>query len=334
MKCTSPHLVPYIKYNDGSKKLDFASNIGLSSDNLLNDNIRLARSWYARQKGKPYLIDVLEIPCGHCVECLKLRSKAWAFRNYFEALNSQGYGNYFITFTYDDEHLPKCLVKDEISKFNKKLKMYLKRKGLYSEFRFYMCGEYGGKTLRPHYHVLYYDLPLDDLEFYSKSDSGGILWNSQFLNKLWQKGFVVVGDMSFNSAAYVSRYVDKKIDRTNEQKENLLKYGIQPEFNNMSRKPGIGSCLQDEYDEYILDTGLIPPGKYINGCLVPYPKYYYKKFKEEYPDIVLKNDNLNVIIDLYNTELDARSIGSLDAYLSEKNKLAREKKESKLERRL
>ena len=178
MKCTSPHLVPYVKDKDGNKYLDFKSNISLTSTNLLNQEKLVLRNLYVNGNKKEWLIDILEIPCGHCVECLKLRSKAWAFRNYFEALNSKGYGNYFITFTYDEEHLPPTLIKDEISKFNKLLKVYLKRQNKYSEFRFYMCGEYGGKTLRPHYHVLYYDLPLDDLQFYKKSDSGGILWNS------------------------------------------------------------------------------------------------------------------------------------------------------------
>lgn len=97
------------------------------------------------------------VPCGHCEECLKSKARGWAFRILKEA--SQYDNNFFITFTYDDEHLPykainkgfvNTLVKDEISKFNKTLKMYLKRKGLESGFRFYGVGEYGSNTFRPH----------------------------------------------------------------------------------------------------------------------------------------------------------------------------------------
>ena len=106
---------------------------------------------------------MVQVPCGCCRECLGDNSKQWAFRILKEA--AQYENNYFITITYNDENLPsdRMLQKDFFTKFNKKLKTYLKRNGLKSDFRFYGVGEYGSTTARPHYHCIYFNLNLVNL---------------------------------------------------------------------------------------------------------------------------------------------------------------------------
>lgn len=226
------------------------------------------------------IVDLISVPCGICEECLQSTSRDWATRIMLECKQHQD--NYFVTLTYDDEHLPSDynLVKEEISLFNKKLKTYLNRAGLDSTFRFYGVGEYGGETARPHYHVIYFGLPLNDLKFYKVSENGDIYYNSAFLEGIWQKGFVVVTGVSVASASYVARYCDKKKRLTKLQKEDLLKKGIVPEFSVMSRRPGIGSQEYEHIIERVKDNQsyvYVGPGQKNN-----IPLYFMKKIKSDY----------------------------------------------------
>ena len=171
--CVNLSQFPLVELEDGKKKVLFNYGVVIENrdftpfnDLILDWNCAIAgmipvKHPYFNRAVKEYgikkFINYTAVPCGKCEECLKARARGWAFRILQEA--SQYENNFFITFTYDDEHLPKrlhnkvlaaSLVKDEISKFNKALKTYLKRKGLESGFRFYGVGEYGSSTFRPH----------------------------------------------------------------------------------------------------------------------------------------------------------------------------------------
>ena len=183
--CVQRGLYPLVELDDNKRKvlLDYGmviENRDFSNLNIYslewNKAIKDRSVFYsfnraAKKYGIKSFIKYVNIPCGHCEECNKSKSRSWAFRILKEAEKYNN--NFFITFTYDDEFLPmvrvydnyvNTLIYDEISKFNKKLKTYLKRKGLNSTFRFYGVGEYGSKTLRPHYHVIYFNLDIPDLE--------------------------------------------------------------------------------------------------------------------------------------------------------------------------
>jgi hypothetical protein len=98
----------------------------------------------------------LELPCGQCIGCRLERSRQWAMRCLHES--SLYDRNAFVTLTYDDEHLPPggSLNYPDFQRFMKRL-----RKNSKSPIRFYMGGEYGESTLRPHFHVCLfgYDFP-------------------------------------------------------------------------------------------------------------------------------------------------------------------------------
>lgn len=222
-------------------------------------------------------IKLVQIPCGYCTECLNSKAKSLTFRIMKEAQIHNS--NWFVTLTYDDDHLPKnySLVQDEISKFNKKLKVYLSRAGKKSDFRFYGVGEYGSQTARPHYHIIYFGLELDDLKLYNKNNYGQLLYNSDFLSSVWSKGHVVIGEVDVASAAYVARYTEKKQILTKEEKEKFLSLGLVPEYSRQSMNPGIGayffqnvvvSILNGCYNENIKDTSF------------SFPKYYTDKAKK------------------------------------------------------
>ena len=65
---------------------------------------------------------------------------------------------------------------------------------------------------RPHYHAILFNCNFSDLQTYtghiSLLDSPRL--TSPMLESIWQYGFVDVGEVNFESAAYVARYAMKK----------------------------------------------------------------------------------------------------------------------------
>lgn len=220
----------------------------------------------------------LSIPCGQCIGCRLEKSRQWAIRC---SLESQLYQNsYFLTLTYDDEHLPKSgsLVPDDLQKFLKRLRRYVEYHGSDKKIRFFACGEYGDNFLRPHYHAIIFNLDISDLKRFSTSFSGDIYYTSETINQIWKNGYVIIGEVTFESCAYVARYVTKKM--TGSQADFYYE-GRQPEFVRMSRRPGIGSDWLDQYKSDVY------PHDYIvirDGIKVKPPKYFDKLFESIAPD--------------------------------------------------
>lgn len=117
--------------------------------------------------------------------------------------------NCFITLTYNPENLPPdCgLIKSDFQKFMKRLR---KRYG--EGIRYYMCGEYGDRTNRPHYHAILFNHNFSDWVYLFDSPSGEPIYTSPTLEKIWGLGFVTIGTVTFQSAGYVARYCMKKIN--------------------------------------------------------------------------------------------------------------------------
>lgn len=222
---------------------------------------------------KPVKSDLppITIPCGQCIGCRIERSRQWATRCVLEA--SLWTKNCFITLTYDDEHLPEngTLVKKHFQDFMKRL-----RKKYGEGIRFFHCGEYGSKGGRPHYHACLFNFDFPDKYFFrisrSEHGAGSPLYRSPSLEKLWTFGFSTIGEVTFESAAYVARYVLKKI--TGKAAKDVYLHKI-PEYVTMSRKPGIAKPWYDKFkfDVYPLDTIVIRgnkkvrPPKYFDNCL-------------------------------------------------------------------
>ena len=220
----------------------------------------------------------LSIPCGQCIGCRLEKSRQWAIRC---SLESQLYQNsYFLTLTYDDEHLPSTgsLVPEDLQKFLKKLRRYIEYHGSDKKIRFFACGEYGENFQRPHYHAIIYNLDIPDLKRFSTSFNGDIYYTSETINQIWKNGYVIIGQVTFESCAYVARYVTKKI--TGAQADEHYQ-GREPEFVRMSRRPGIGSAWLDKYksDVYPHDFIVIR-----DGIKVKPPKYFDKLFESIAPD--------------------------------------------------
>lgn len=213
----------------------------------------------------------LRLPCGQCVGCRLEHSRQWAMRCMHEKRLHRD--NVFVTLTYDDECLPDggSLKKRDLQLFMKRL-----RKARGAGVRFYACGEYGENTSRPHYHAILFNCDFPDKKFYKNNKAGDPLYTSAELEKIWPLGLCTIGEVTFDSAAYVARYIMKKIkgDLAEDHYMRVDQYGeifsLVPEFTNMSRRPGVGRGWFDKYGAhaYAHDSVIV------NGQEVRPPRYY------------------------------------------------------------
>lgn len=213
----------------------------------------------------------LQLPCGQCVECRLQRSLEWATRCMHEAQMHES--NAFVTLTYSDENCPNSLRYGDFQRFMKRL-----RKS-YGPVRFYMCGEYGEETNRPHFHALLFGISFPDSVFHSGSGSES-LYISANLERIWGQGFCPIGQVSFESAAYCARYVMKKVtgDRADEHYTRMCRrtgelIQVTPEFSRMSLKPGIGAGWLNRYFSDVY--GYTKDGIRLRGGSVLKPPRYY-----------------------------------------------------------
>lgn len=230
----------------------------------------------------------MTVACGGCIGCRLDRSREWAARIIHESRSHDD--NCFITLTYDEDKMPRLfsngpgtLVKEHFQKFMKRLRKRLAPR----KIRYYMCGEYGENTQRPHYHACIFGFDAADKQIFSIGSDYEV-YTSDMLSETWGLGFVTVGALTFQSAAYVSRYVLKKITG-NVAQDHYLRcddYGVahwlEPEYNTMSRRPGIGKDFYEEFKADMFPSDELPvPGV---GVVKKVPRYYETIFQAESPD--------------------------------------------------
>lgn len=216
----------------------------------------------------------VSLPCNKCVGCVLDRKKDWAIRLLHELRDHEEAS--FLTATYDDHHLPT-----DGSLNHHHVQLALKRlRRSHGKFRYFMCGEYGPTTQRPHYHFILYGKSFtEDRKYWKDSRNGEKLWRSESLEKAWGLGAVYIGDVTAASCAYVAGYVQKKAERVvDHQVED--EDGRKPEYTAMSRNPGIGSNHFDRFHDetYAGDFCLL------DGARVKPPRYYDNKLKELDPE--------------------------------------------------
>lgn len=225
----------------------------------------------------------MDLPCGQCIGCRLERSRQWAVRCIHEA--SLYERNCFITLTYNDQNMPdnESLNKRDFPLFMKRL-----RKKYGNGIRFFQCGEYGAKCKscghnmydcqrigcrnfkeglgRPHHHAIIFNHDFEDRILFKSKPSR--LYLSAELMSLWRYGFSTIGDVTFESSAYVARYITKKINGDMATDH----YGDkEPEYITMSRRPGIA------YDWFKQFKDDVYPNDYLvirNGVKCRPPAYY------------------------------------------------------------
>lgn len=213
----------------------------------------------------------VQIACGQCIGCRLERSRQWAVRCMHEASLHQS--NSFLTLTYNSEHLPADLSLDvsHWQGFAKRLRFHR------GKFRFFHCGEYGSENGRPHYHALIFGLDFPDQKFYKNSGKDQHpIYTSESLDEIWGLGNCYIGSVTFDSAAYVARYVVDKV--TGEAAESHYA-GRRPEYVTMSRRPGIAFDWYQKHKKSIMRHDSV----IANAREMPPPKYYDKLREAEDP---------------------------------------------------
>lgn len=232
-------------------------------------------------RSQAYVDKPLTIPCGQCIGCRLERSRQWAIRCMHE---SQLYDdNCFLTLTYNDENLPRDLGLD-----HQHYQLFMKRlrKKYGKGIRYYMCGEYGDQFGRPHYHACIFNHDFHDKIFW-KEKNGNRLYISQELDQLWSDengplGFATTGGVTFQSAAYVARYITKKV--TGEKADDHYNWTDwdtgechyrEPEYTQQSRRPGIASDWLKKYAPDVYNYDFVV----VNGKKMRPPKAYDRSYE-------------------------------------------------------
>lgn len=254
---------------------------------------------------------VYKVPCNSCDECLLNRAKRKAAQLMIENYDRKDpEGSWFVTLTYDDIHLPynevykdgklvsieeslppkdpylydfKADRKKCIKPFIDNLSYHAKTKYGDEKPMWFYCGEYGGITKRPHFHMILFGvhIPIEELKFYEERN-GYILYEWTKGAEIWENGFVTVGNFTPETAAYVAGYVLKK-QSTKVKNWVYTQQGKIPEYTGQSRYPAIGANYYEKHKNEIYETDEI----YIPGAMgvmkLRPTSYYDNKFNIENP---------------------------------------------------
>lgn len=253
------------------------------------DQIKKSPNWNYWNGNKYRKIEA--IPCGKCIECNLNYSRRWATDLMLEKLYHEDNTCWFLTLTYNDEHLPinnhinndtgevtkaVSLNKKDLRDFWKRVRWFY-RKNTKEKLVYLNVGEYGtGITSRPHYHAIVFGLPLDEIRLkkIGSNQNNDALFTHPDIEKLWGKGNIVVGRVTWESCAYVCRYTLKKINGLNKSWNEIQ--GRIPEFVSMSQ--GIAKQYYLDHWNDILATDSVP----IKGAKAP--RRFLEMLKEVNPE--------------------------------------------------
>lgn len=221
----------------------------------------------------------LALTCGQCIGCKTDRARQYALRCQLELHNHHAAA--FTTITYDDEHCPTTLDRDEYSRFIKRVR----RAAEPLRLRHFGSGEYGEKRGRPHYHAILFGLDHEQAK--------------RIVERAWTKGFTQTEELTPARIAYVAGYVSKKLNNPNDA---FLRFQDYDRTNTNIRRRGSKYMLVDTETGELLDEWQGPflqmslkPGiggdarKYTNswrthavfdGVPIRTPRYYEEAWKQ------------------------------------------------------
>lgn len=179
--------------------------------------------------------------------------------------------NAFVTLTYAPEKLvsPKLNYED-FQLFMKKLRNHTN-----NQLSYFVTGEYGELTKRPHWHAILFNWSPSDARHVRTTELGHRVYHSDLLDKLWGHGFTEFGNVTIQSAGYCARYAAKKLVHGNDDEHDFKP------ISKKSNKSAIGKKWIEKYYEDVFTHGyIILP----DGSKSTIPRYYEKWFKQNHPE--------------------------------------------------
>lgn len=224
---------------------------------------------------RPVYVNGISVPCGRCEACLSSRAREWSVRLLHELETAKD--AVFVTLTYSDQDLPGdgSLDRGEFPRFMKRLRKLCPGR----RFKYYACGEYGGRTGRPHYHAILFGLTrCGSCRCCSASgrarqklpevDSG-----CELLERAWPFGHVDVGEVTEDSCFYVADYLGKSYGE-------VAFGGRVPAFSLMSKSVG-REWVRKHQDRLVADLGIR-----VRGRMIALPRYYQRILgREVFPEL-------------------------------------------------
>lgn len=210
-------------------------------------------------------------PCGKCPQCIARKISSWSFRLMQEDKISSS--AYFLTLTYDSKYVPisndgqLSLCRKDVQLFFKRLRKASSK--LYpgnASLKYYAVGEYGGKTRRPHYHIILFNAELE------------------LIQPAWDLGHIYYGLVSGASVGYTLKYMSK-------HKKLRCPKGLQREFSLMSK--GLGkSYLSDEMRSFhVKDLVNRMYCTTEGGRKISMPRYYKDKLYDDLQRAAIRDAN-------------------------------------------
>ena len=180
----------------------------------------------------PYMYKTV-VPFG-CGQCMHYRINKHRLIQHRLMLESMCHSmSCMVTCTYDPKFLPAngSLDYRDHTLFLKRL-----RERYPGKIRFYGVGEYGSKSMRPHYHYALFGIGKD---------------SHDLIQSAWGKGHIdtgyegEAGRINKDSAQYICGYVTKKMTSWTDPKvkSEFLAKGLLPERPWSSNRPGIGALV-------------------------------------------------------------------------------------------
>lgn len=239
----------------------------------------LTHAKYIRE-GTAYPI-VMEVPCGYCRTCLE--NKSLQVKNYLLMEKETAITSYFITLTYDNEHLKdnSTHIKD-LKEFTKKIRNYYRNNYGITNLKYYGVTEYGDHTLRPHAHIVFFNLPLRFNQFIKatktpKKDHSADIDNkwineNYFTNRkiksIWKKGNITISGLDETRINYIVAYLYKSMNELTKEKKQEMKQ-MKLEIPQAIHSINLGKETIEKNIKEFKDNNLI----YCNGKTIHANKY-------------------------------------------------------------
>lgn len=187
----------------------------------------------------------------------------WAFRLMRE--ERKCHSSQFLTLTYATKNVPittrgrRSLRKRDVQLFLKRLRKKNPTSSKMASIKYYACGEYGGATRRPHYHLILFNAKQDTIQ------------------PAWKLGNVHYGDVNAASVYYTLKYMMKAPKKVYRKGDPLKEFAL------MSKGLGIDYSQDKRFTNWHKKD--IENRMYLNlegGQKISMPRYYKDKiFNDE-----------------------------------------------------